>query len=79
VLRAARGRGFASALMARLEAAAREMGLALLHLDTETDSDADRVYAHLGWTRMGVLPAYAGTPDGVLRDCSFWYRQLDAP
>ncbi|GII96123.1 GNAT family N-acetyltransferase [Sinosporangium siamense] len=76
VHRAARGRGLGRALLSTAERAAAEGGVSLLLLDTETGSVADRLYGAAGWTRYGVVPAYAADPGGVLRDCSFYYKQL---
>jgi len=73
VHRRARGRGLASGLMAALEQEAARRGLSLLTLDTVTGSDAERLYARLGWTKAGVIPNYALFPDG--RPCAttiFW-------
>ncbi|MFC5906122.1 GNAT family N-acetyltransferase [Streptacidiphilus monticola] len=72
----ARGRGLARTLLDTAEAAARGADVSLLVLDTETDSPADRLYAATGWTRYGLVPAYAASPDGTLKDCSFYYKQL---
>jgi GNAT superfamily N-acetyltransferase len=78
VRRAARRRGIGARLMRRLEAEARAMGRTLLLLDTETGSDAEHLYSHLGWTRVGVIPDYAMRPDrSGLRPTSLWYRRLD--
>jgi GNAT superfamily N-acetyltransferase len=74
----ARRRGVGARLMRRLEVEARALGRTLLVLDTETGSDAEHLYAHLGWTRVGVIPDYAMRPDGAgLRATSLWYRKLD--
>ncbi|WP_043626619.1 GNAT family N-acetyltransferase [Nonomuraea candida] len=78
VHRDARGRGLSRALLATAERAALELGAELLLLDTETGSTAERVYLTGGWTRFGVVPEYAASPDGVLRDCSFFYKRLTA-
>lgn len=78
VHRSVRRRGIGARLMRRLEAEARAMGRTLLVLDTETGSDAEHLYSHLGWTRVGVIPDYALRPDGSgLRSTSLWYRKLD--
>jgi hypothetical protein len=45
-------------------------------LDTETGSVADTLYERAGWTRYGVVPAYAADPSGVPRPCSFFYKPL---
>jgi GNAT superfamily N-acetyltransferase len=78
VHRRARGRGLARQLLAAAERGAVDAGRTLLILDTETDSDADRLYRATGWTCFGVVPYYAADPDGTLRDCSFFYKQLSA-
>ena len=73
VHRAARRRGVAQLLMEGAEAEARAEGKTLLVLDTVTGDDAERLYARLGWTRVGVIPNYALYPDG--RPCAttvFW-------
>lgn len=78
VRRAARRQGIGARLMRRLEAEARALGRTLLVLDTETGSDAEHLYSHLGWTRVGVIPDYAMRPDrSGLRPTSLWYRRLD--
>jgi GNAT superfamily N-acetyltransferase len=78
VRRSARRRGIGARLMRRLEAEARALGRTLLILDTETGSDAEHLYSHLGWARVGVIPDYALRPDGSgLRPTSLWYRKLD--
>lgn len=76
VRRDARGRGLARRLLATAEAAAVRAGVGLLLLDTETDSPAEHLYRSAGWTRYGVVPAYAAGPSGELRDCSFYYKRL---
>lgn len=77
VLRAARGRGIARALMRAVEEEARRERRSLLVLDTATGSDAERLYAALGWQRCGVIPGYALWPDGDrLCDTTLFCRQL---
>jgi GNAT superfamily N-acetyltransferase len=78
VHREARGRGLARALLAAAEDAARAAGVSLLLLDTETGSTAERVYETGGWTRYGIVPDYAASPDGTLSDCSFFFKRLTA-
>jgi ribosomal protein S18 acetylase RimI-like enzyme len=73
VRRSARRRGIAERLMDRAEQEARAEGKTLLVLDTVTGDGAERLYARLGWTRVGEIPNYALYPDG--RPCSttvFW-------
>jgi GNAT superfamily N-acetyltransferase len=76
VHRRARGRGVGSALMRAAEDSALVAGRTLLVLDTATGSDAERLYARLGWTRAGVVPDYAHWPQGGRCSTSFYYRQL---
>ncbi len=78
VHRRARGRGLARQLLTSAEQAALASGRTLLILDTETDSAADRLYRSTGWTCFGIVPEYAADPEGTLRDCSFFYKQLSA-
>lgn len=65
VHRRARRRGVAELLMRAADAAAREEAKTLLVLDTLTDGDAERLYARIGWQRVGVIPNYALMPDGA--------------
>ncbi|WP_331770842.1 GNAT family N-acetyltransferase (plasmid) [Embleya sp. NBC_00888] len=79
VHRDARGHGLGRALLATAEQAAAHAGATLLLLDTEAESTADHLYRRAGWTRYGVVPEYAATPVGTLRDCTFYYKQLPRP
>lgn len=76
VHRRARRRGVGEALMRAAEDGARQAGKSLLVLDTAS-GDAERMYARLGWTLVGVVPGYALWPNGGLCPTSFYYRQLD--
>ncbi|MER8004452.1 GNAT family N-acetyltransferase [Streptomyces sp. NPDC094149] len=76
VHRDARGRGLGRLLLATAEEAAAASGITLLHLDTETDSPAERLYRTAGWSRIGAIPDYAAAPDGVLRPTSIYYKPL---
>ncbi len=60
------------------EGVARDCGKSLLVLDTAS-SDAERLYASLGWQRCGVIPGYALLPRGGLCDTIFFYRTLPVP
>ncbi|KAI0597877.1 acyl-CoA N-acyltransferase [Biscogniauxia sp. FL1348] len=71
-----RRRGGARALMAHLEAEALKRGRKLLILDTEAGSTAAQVCPRLGFTQIGMIPAYAISPAGGLRDELFYYKQL---
>jgi GNAT superfamily N-acetyltransferase len=78
VRRSARRQGLGARLMRAAEDAARAAGKTVLVLDTVTGSDAERLYQHLGWTRVGVVPDYALWPDGRLCDTTFFYKRLPA-
>jgi ribosomal protein S18 acetylase RimI-like enzyme len=72
----ARRRGVAERLMARAEAEARAEGRTLLVLDTVTGDDAERLYARLGWTRVGIIPNYALYPDGRPCDTTVFWKAV---
>ncbi|MFN8222859.1 MAG: GNAT family N-acetyltransferase [Gaiellales bacterium] len=76
VHRRGRRRGLGSALLDAAEALARELGRTLLVLDTNTGSDAERLYARMGWTRVGEVPGFSIEPRGGLRATTFFYKQL---
>jgi GNAT superfamily N-acetyltransferase len=72
----ARRRGVGAALLRSAEGLARELGKSLLVLDTASD-DARRLYARLGWVRVGVIPGFALLPHGGLCDTTYFYRMLE--
>ncbi|MFF6977825.1 GNAT family N-acetyltransferase [Streptomyces sp. NPDC008343] len=76
VHRDARGQGLGRRLLTTAEEAAIRAGITLLHLDTETDSLAERLYGAAGWTRAGVIPDYAANPDGALRPTTIYFKHL---
>ncbi|MGZ5787466.1 MAG: N-acetyltransferase family protein [Ramlibacter sp.] len=78
VLRRARKRGLAEALMRAAEAMARDCGRTLLVLDAVTGGDAERLYARLGWQRVGAIPKYALMPGGGFCSTTYFYRDLEA-
>ena len=78
VHRSARRRGIATALMREIERLAWSEGRTLLVLDTIAGSEAEPLYAKLGWTRAAEIPHYAGLPDGKLRPTVIFYRDLGA-
>ena len=71
-----RGRGIASQLMSRLECTALEQGRTLLVLETPSDSQAEAVYAHLGWQRAGEIPESASCAEGRLHASAMYYKRL---
>ena len=76
VRRRARKQGLGAALVQAAEATARECGKSLLVLDTVTGSDAERLYARLGWQRVGEIPRYALWPQGGFCSTTVFYRDL---
>ena len=76
VHRRARRRGIGAALMRAAEDAARRSRKSLLVLDTAS-GDAERLYARMGWTLVGVIPDYALWPRGGFCGTSLFYRKLD--
>jgi GNAT superfamily N-acetyltransferase len=76
VHRSARRRGIAERLMERAEAEARAEGRSLLVLDAVTGGDAERLYARIGWTKVGVIPGYALFPDGRPCDTTYFFKSL---
>jgi GNAT superfamily N-acetyltransferase len=66
VHRRARRQGVGAALLRAAESVGRDCGKALLVLDTASE-DAERLYAKLGWRRVGVIPGYASPARGPLR------------
>lgn len=72
----ARGRGIGRALLAAAEGYAVDEGLTLLVLDTETGSDAERLYRSAGWTECGSVPGYAANPFGTLKATTLYYKAL---
>ena len=76
VHRRARGQGIASALMVAAEREAAAAGLTLLVLDTCKGSAAERLYASMGWVRVGEIPGFALNPDGSLCDTVFFFKTI---
>jgi GNAT superfamily N-acetyltransferase len=76
VRRSARRRGIAQLLMERAEAEARAEGKTLLVLDTVTGDPGERLYARLGWNRVGVIPNYALYPDGRPCDTTVFWKAV---
>lgn len=76
VLRTARRRGIARALMREVEHQARRRGFTLLMLNTRKGDVAEPLYESLGWSRVGEVPGYALDPSGVPGDTVFFYKKL---
>jgi GNAT superfamily N-acetyltransferase len=75
VRRSARRRGIGERLMRAAEDAALASGKTLLVLDTAS-ADAERLYARLGWSRVGVIPDFALMPDGAMCSTTVFYKSL---
>jgi GNAT superfamily N-acetyltransferase len=76
VHRRARRQGLGAALMRAAEQMALDCGKTLLVLDTVTDSDAERLYASLGWVRVGEIPEFAMLSHGGLWGTTVFYKSL---
>jgi ribosomal protein S18 acetylase RimI-like enzyme len=73
-----RRQGLARALMAALEAGARDLGRSLITLDTRTGDPSHRLYRSLGYRDVGELPGWSLNPhDPEKRDpTTFLYKTL---
>jgi GNAT superfamily N-acetyltransferase len=76
VHRRARRRGLGAALLEAAEQTARDCGKRLLVLDTNTGSEAERLYTRTGWVRVGTIPDYSVQPRGGLRATTLFYKKL---
>jgi acetyltransferase len=72
----ARGTGVGRRLMAAIEEAALERELTLLWLTTHDGTPACAFYETVGYTKLGVVPAYSLQPDGTLSPGAFYYKEL---
>ena len=79
VHRRVRRQGLGAALIRAAESTALECGRTLLVLDAVTGGDGARLYARLGWQRVGEVPRYALMPRGGYCSTTFFYRDLSAP
>lgn len=71
-----RRQGVGAGLLRAAEQMARSLGKTLLVLDAVTDGDAARLYARLGWVRVGDIPNYALFPQGGYCSTTYFYRNL---
>ena len=76
VHRRGRRRGLGAALLEAAEQTARDCGKTLLVLDTNTGSDAERLYASHGWVRVGEIPDFSVQPRGGLRATTVFYKRV---
>lgn len=63
--------------MQALEAEARRRGRTTLVLDTRRGDQAERLYAGVGYTLAGVIPAHARSAGGALDPSAFYYKLLE--
>jgi acetyltransferase len=73
-----RGTGIGRLLMSAVEDAALAQGLTLLWLTTHDASEACVFYDAVGYTKLGVMPAYSRRPDGTLWPGAFYFKELRA-
>lgn len=76
VHRRGRRRGLGAALLGAAEQTARDCGKTLLVLDTNSGSDAERLYARSGWVRVGEIPDFSVQPRGGLRATTVFYKKV---
>jgi len=76
VLRSARRRGIARALMEAVHREAAVERRTLLTLDTRKDDAAEPLYRSLGYIEIGVIPRYSRNSSGTLDDATFFYKEL---
>jgi putative acetyltransferase len=73
----ARGSGIATALLAHLEAEARDGGATLLTIETGIyQSAAMRFYEKAGFTRCGAFGPYATMPPNAIATSAFYRKAL---
>jgi acetyltransferase len=71
-----RRRGIASELMEAIEREGRTAGRSLLVLDTEAGSGAEPFYESLQWQRVGSIPGFALSTDGVPTPNTIYYKMI---
>lgn len=76
VHRRARSQGLGAELLRAAEEMARDCGKTLLVLDTNEGSDAERLYARMGWVRVGTIPDYSLQPRGGFWGTTLFYKKL---
>jgi ribosomal protein S18 acetylase RimI-like enzyme len=76
VLSRYRRQGIASELMHAIEREAQAATRSLLVLDTEARSGAEPFYESLQWNRIGSIPNYALSTDGVPTPNTIYYKMI---
>jgi putative acetyltransferase len=78
VVPSGRGRGIAQALLARVEAEARDAGFRVLRLETGDAQDAAlRLYRRWGFADCGAFGPYARMPRHAVETSIFLEKRLD--
>ena len=72
----ARRRGIARMLLRAAERAAVDTGRDLLVLHAPSDGEAEPLFASEAWQRMGMIPDYARTADGISQAVAFSWKRL---
>jgi GNAT superfamily N-acetyltransferase len=77
VHRRAQRQGLGASLMAAAEEQALLHDRTLLTLDTRSDSAGERLYVRQGWVKLGEIPHFSTSVDGLSREAaSFFYKHL---
>jgi acetyltransferase len=71
-----RRQGIGESLMRALERQAKQAKRTTLVLDTRAGDPSEKLYAKLGYTRAGLIPAYAESASGAVDASAFYYRLL---
>ena len=72
-----RGKGVAKAVLDRLEAEARDAGLAIVRIETgNLQHDAMRFYERGGYRRCGAFGPYAEMPENAIATSVFYEKAL---
>jgi GNAT superfamily N-acetyltransferase len=71
-----RRKGIAAALMQAIEREAAAAARTLLFLDTEQKSAGEPFYESLQWQRVGSIPGYALSADGVPTPNIIYYKNI---
>ena len=77
VQRFVRRQGIGTALMTAAAEVATRLGRTLLTLDTRQGDPAERLYRALGYTAVGIIPAYALNATGGLDATVIFYTALE--
>ncbi|WMN59429.1 GNAT family N-acetyltransferase [Pseudoalteromonas xiamenensis] len=68
--------GIATLLMSALEAWARQYGIKLLYLDTQTGDKSESFYRAREYLLSGTIPSFVTDAQGRLHSTSVYYKEL---